>query len=555
MARHRDDYERRGRRRHRRDSDFGCADFLLMLTLGFLIGIFLFGVSYIRDHLRKDRKQANMCTSDVCVKAAAELIDSLNESADRCDDFYRFVCGGFDLRDPFRNSSMTSLLDQVRTINEKEIKKQLDKYANVCKDVDKPQNDPLNLQSLANMLKSLGNWPASVPDKFWTRDASWANLALRIVREYGVPTVFDVRQDGADIFISPAGPVKANAIYVRDMAKAIWDTISGGKMEQSRGLTDDEVNGLISGFLTSGQVIESIEMSKTRDAATKTNMSGSVSEIENWYQRKILSKLTDQTYFQIDWPNFVKSIDSGTDVKTVHIIDKEFFENFLVSVGKNFSALDFGKYLYWPLINNLTVNAGLTARKAFSGKDGEDFTEWARKRALYCNDRAKMVNGSRLIKQAQQDSVPIIIREMHMNPDMLAGKSPSDESDEVRFVGKLQLNFTTNSVENELILLRYSVSLKADAEAIDDDKESEYVKAAFEQLPGKNTTTYPGLDYSRDQLFFMSYARMHCEGSQSRANGEKRGSKHVEFVTSKVDPKGHFGRVFECYWADKEDGK
>ena len=55
-----------------------------------------------------------------CVKASAEIISNMDHTADPCDDFYQFACGGFIEKtvipdDRTRMSSFSVLSDELLT--------------------------------------------------------------------------------------------------------------------------------------------------------------------------------------------------------------------------------------------------------------------------------------------------------------------------------------------------------------------------------------------------------------------------------------------------------
>ena len=60
------------------------------------------------------------CMTPGCVKASAEIISNMDHTADPCDDFYQFACGGFIEKtvipdDRTRMSSFSVLSDELLT--------------------------------------------------------------------------------------------------------------------------------------------------------------------------------------------------------------------------------------------------------------------------------------------------------------------------------------------------------------------------------------------------------------------------------------------------------
>ncbi|CAH1389312.1 unnamed protein product [Nezara viridula] len=62
----------------------------ILITLGLIITILLFSVTVILA-LKKGKTLA-MCTSPECIHSASNLLQSMNLTADPCDNFYKFAC-------------------------------------------------------------------------------------------------------------------------------------------------------------------------------------------------------------------------------------------------------------------------------------------------------------------------------------------------------------------------------------------------------------------------------------------------------------------------------
>ncbi|CAF0828341.1 unnamed protein product [Adineta steineri] len=66
------------------------------IVLGILVGIFALSTAVLAVILAMNNKTTadnELCVTPYCVKAANYLIESLDESAQPCEDFYQFVCG------------------------------------------------------------------------------------------------------------------------------------------------------------------------------------------------------------------------------------------------------------------------------------------------------------------------------------------------------------------------------------------------------------------------------------------------------------------------------
>ena len=90
---------------------------LVVLTgLMFLLSLSLSAVMALSDQ-RSDlglAGQDKYCFSKECVTAAADILNRMNSSADPCQDFYNFACGGFIENTLIpHDRSITSMLSEL----------------------------------------------------------------------------------------------------------------------------------------------------------------------------------------------------------------------------------------------------------------------------------------------------------------------------------------------------------------------------------------------------------------------------------------------------------
>ncbi|KAL7644945.1 UNVERIFIED_CONTAM: hypothetical protein RMT77_004762 [Armadillidium vulgare] len=132
----------------------------------------------------------DVCLTQGCVKAAASIIERLNETADPCEDFFDFACGNFVKNTviPEEKTSVTTfsivqdeLREKMRLLLEEKIKdsdtpatimaKNL--YAS-CMDTDGIEAN--GLKPIMSILKQLGGWPVLEGDSWNEGNFSWIQV-------------------------------------------------------------------------------------------------------------------------------------------------------------------------------------------------------------------------------------------------------------------------------------------------------------------------------------------------------------------------------------------
>ncbi|XP_044005766.1 neprilysin-2-like [Aphidius gifuensis] len=123
----------------------------------------------------------NFCSTPACMEIARSIKAKMNDSADYCDDFYNYVCGGFVnstlIPDDKNSVSIATplediVLKQLNTIisrpsqpDEPEIFKLAKSLYKICMDIDAIEEQ--GVKPLFDYVEQLGGWPVLKKDNEW----------------------------------------------------------------------------------------------------------------------------------------------------------------------------------------------------------------------------------------------------------------------------------------------------------------------------------------------------------------------------------------------------
>lgn len=156
---------------------------------------------------RKVQTTSGVCTSETCRKVAKQISESLNTSADPCEDFYAFSCGGWKAKHDIPSSeneitaftmltqeiekAINELIKEPEQPDESDALKKARKFFKSCMDTETIER--LGPDPALKFIKYIGEW-ALCGNKEW-QEESWDvyEILKRLQRNfYPAPPFFTV---------------------------------------------------------------------------------------------------------------------------------------------------------------------------------------------------------------------------------------------------------------------------------------------------------------------------------------------------------------------------
>ncbi|XP_068217910.1 neprilysin-2 isoform X3 [Palaemon carinicauda] len=146
------------------------------------------------------------CLTKGCVKAANNLIESMDEEVDPCDDFFKFACGGFLQKKiiPDEKTSLSrfsevsdDLREKLRGLVEAEVTKEDSPSTKMVKELYKScmnteRIEERGLEPLKEILQEMGGWPVVEGDAWDPSAFEWkTNVYINRKLGYSLDYLFD----------------------------------------------------------------------------------------------------------------------------------------------------------------------------------------------------------------------------------------------------------------------------------------------------------------------------------------------------------------------------
>lgn len=321
------------------------------------------------------------CTTKECVLAAADLLEAMNATADPCDDFFQFACGGWVRKNPIPDSksrytqfdvlrdqltaTMKTILTAVSSTDDVQPVKQARELYQACMDTETIEG--LGLKPLTDLLALFGGWPMTLAS--WNETSfSWTEATAAARKLYGssillrVFTYLDsMNTNTSAIYIDQsslslprsvlvavddannAALVAAYRNYAENVALAITQSLG---QDVPLDAIQADVNATLAFEVQLAQITKPQE---DRRNNTRLYNPLKVSEVQGWTDSAVLG--------QINWKDYLASIygEDITDDERVIVVETEYLKQ-LVTLLDATPLRTVANYVHWRLVNSLAAD-------------------------------------------------------------------------------------------------------------------------------------------------------------------------------------------------------
>ncbi|KAK3883197.1 hypothetical protein Pcinc_012471 [Petrolisthes cinctipes] len=272
-----------------------------------------------------------VCETPECAMAAAQIAESLDLSADPCQDFYQFACGGWMNKHPIPESGATGTFYEAMELMDKRLHLLLETQAdpgaplplhmlrtfyNTCKDTN--ALDALGLAPLESALAAAqGGWPIVMdnwdPTKFTVSTALNSLRSLNVYPFVSAGVGLDIQNVSTNILYVDAGTVPLGVSLMENPPEAVllpYATL----MTTAAKLLRDHMASNVTDLDIESQVLEVIDF----EVIFSQLVMKAVNETTNHLWRTDVTGLQTDTDAgtpgQFNWLAFMKEMFTGTGV-------------------------------------------------------------------------------------------------------------------------------------------------------------------------------------------------------------------------------------------------
>jgi len=171
------------------------------------VGNFLNSIEYSQYFAVENVGGDEYCFSKDCIQSSAQLLSNMDQTADPCQDFFQFACGGYVKNTPIADDrTSTSLFSdirdklniQLRGLLEEKLVPEDPRPVRLVKNLyqscmDKDLIEQKGVGPMLRVLQNLGGWPVLERGNWVNTGFKWFNTAYRMREEgYSVDYLVDL---------------------------------------------------------------------------------------------------------------------------------------------------------------------------------------------------------------------------------------------------------------------------------------------------------------------------------------------------------------------------
>ncbi|CAM9336807.1 unnamed protein product [Bubo scandiacus] len=417
------------------------------LEIGLTVVVILLAIVAITMIVLYATYDDGVCKTSDCIKSAARILENMDTTAEPCNDFYQYACGGWLKRNVIpETSSRYSNFDILRDELEVVLKDVLDTpSSNDITAVQKAKTlyrscinettiDSRGGRPLISLLPNVSDWPVATTNwdssygTAWTAETTIAQLNSRYGKKVLInffvgtddknSTAHIIHIDQPGLGLPSRDYYECTGAYKEACSAYVDFMISVAKLiVQERNISFNESS-------VSEQMKRVMDLEK--EIANATTKSEDRNDPLLLYNKMTLAQLQNNFSLEIDhkvfnWSKFINDIMSTVQINvenTEHVIvyDPEYLIR-LKSILNKYTPRDLQNYMTWrfvmDLVNSLSRNYKDTRnafRKALYGTTSE--TAVWRRCANYVNGNMENAVGRLYVEEAFAGDSKHVVEEM-----------------------------------------------------------------------------------------------------------------------------------------------
>ncbi|NXW15117.1 NEP protein, partial [Circaetus pectoralis] len=417
------------------------------LEIGLAVVVILLAIVAITMIVLYATYDDGVCKTSDCIKSAARILENMDTTAEPCNDFYQYACGGWLKRNVIpETSSRYSNFDILRDELEVVLKDVLDTpSSNDITAVQKAKTlyrscinetiiDSRGGRPLISLLPKVSDWPVATTNwdssygTAWTAETAIAQLNSRYGKKVLInffvgtddknSTAYIIHIDQPGLGLPSRDYYECTGAYKEACSAYVDFMISVAKLIlQERNISFNE-----------SEISEQMKrvMDLEKEIANATTKSEDRNDPLLLYNKMTLAQLQNNFSLEIDhkvfnWSKFINDIMSTVQINvenTEHVIvyDPEYLIR-LKSILNKYTRRDLQNYMIWrfvmDLVNSLSRNYKDTRnafRKALYGTTSE--TAVWRRCANYVNGNMENAVGRLYVQEAFAGDSKHVVEEM-----------------------------------------------------------------------------------------------------------------------------------------------